>query len=69
MSEERTYFIDLKVAFEFEGDDLPCEETLLTPIKSFAKNHIKGYKNTTRIVVMNSKICEAGYGDPETEET
>jgi hypothetical protein len=68
MSEERIYFIDLKVGFEFEGVDLPCEETLLTPIKAFIKNHIKTYKKTTRIVIVDSKIYEAGYGEPDEEE-
>jgi hypothetical protein len=67
MSAIRLYFIDLKVGLEFEGDDLPCEEVLLTPIKKFIKAHIKVYKKTTRIVIMNSKLCEVGY--EETEET
>jgi hypothetical protein len=63
MSEPRTYYIDLKVGLEFIGEDIPCEETLLSPIKKYVKDHIKVYKNTTRIVVMDSKIAEAGYDE------
>lgn len=69
MNEERVYLIDLKVGLEFKGEDLPCEETLLTPIKTFMKNHIKGYKNTTRIIAMDTKMFEGEYAEADTEET
>jgi len=69
MNEERDYFIDLKVGLEFKGCEIPCEEILIAPIKAFIKNHIKCYKNTTRIIDMETKIYEAGREEPDIEGT
>jgi hypothetical protein len=69
MSEDRTYHIDLKLGLEFVGEDIPDEEILITPVKAFIKNHIKTYKKTTRIVVIDSRIREAGYEEIEEDES
>jgi hypothetical protein len=68
MSEERAYYIELKVGLEFKGEDIPDEETLITPVKKYAKDHLKAYKKTTRIVVLDSTICESGYETVKEEE-
>ena len=62
------YHISLKVGLVFEGHDIPCEKTILEPIKEFIKTHIKAYKKTTRIVIIKSGICEAGYDEDEDDE-
>jgi hypothetical protein len=68
MSEEKTYYIDLQIGIEFTGDDIPCEETILIPIKRYIKDHIKAYKKTCKIVIINSKICQAEYEGGVHEE-
>ncbi len=67
MSGDKSYHIELTVGFEFQGDELPDEETLITPIKVFAKNHIKHYKKTTRIVTMDTKISEELYEEADID--
>jgi hypothetical protein len=67
MSEERLYYVDVRVGLEFRGEEIPCEETLITPIKKHIKDHLKAYKKTTRIVILDSKIRENGYEDEEED--
>jgi hypothetical protein len=66
MSEERVYYIDLRLGMEYTGEDIPCEDTILTPIKQFIKQHMKAYKKTCRLTVMNTRITEVEY-DEEIE--
>ncbi len=63
------YHISLKLGLEFFGEDIPCEKTILDPIKEFIKNHIKAYKKTTRIVILKSGICEAEYGEVDDDNS
>ncbi len=67
MSDTKTYFIGLRFELEYEGEEMPCEETFLTPIKRFVKGHIKGYKKTTRIVTVDSKIQEVENEDKDDD--
>jgi hypothetical protein len=63
MSGNRLYYVELRVGLEFQGDEIPDEETLIAPIKEYAKNHIKHYKKTTRIVLIDSNISETEYDE------
>lgn len=70
MSEERTFFIDLDLSIEYEGDDFPDEESIIMPVKNFIKKHMKAYQKTCKLVVMDTRMYEAGYsGEPANEET
>lgn len=68
MNEDRTYYIYLKIGIEFTGDEIPDEESIIMPVKNFIKKHMRAYKNTCRIVVMDSKIAEAGYDQESVPE-
>ncbi len=68
MSENRIYNIDLNIALLFEGEEIPCEETLILPIKAYIKKHVKAYKKTTRVVVLETNIYESGYEKQEVAE-
>lgn len=58
MTDTREYFVGLKIEMAFNGQDIPDEEILLAPIKKFVKDHVKGYKKTTRVTSVDSTVRE-----------
>lgn len=57
------YYIDLDMTIEYIGDELPSEDAIIAPIKSFINKTIKTYKKKAKLVNLKTNIYEAGFED------
>lgn len=66
-NKERAYYLDLRVCVEFTGENMPDEDILLAPVKTFIKKHMKTYQKTSRLLQLKTNLYESGQNDTCSE--
>ncbi len=65
IDESGAFIINLEMAIEWKGDEIPDEDTIIAPIKRFVKKTIKAYAKKAKLVNIKTNVYEVGYEEEE----